>query len=72
MREILETAGWVMYYNCNTCGGNKQYFNNLSKPGYEIRTRPKNNTFSVVLNNRIVAGPFWGYQLEQKITEYVP
>ena len=70
MKQILEAKGWVKYYECNTCG-HKQFYKNVNNPGYEIRTRVKNNTFSILLNNMIIAGPFWGYQLEEKISQYV-
>ncbi|MDF2381331.1 hypothetical protein JMG10_07635 [Nostoc ellipsosporum NOK] len=48
-----------------------QHFSHPEKPGYEIRTRLRSNTFSILLKNHIVGGPFWGYQIEQKLTEHV-
>jgi hypothetical protein len=69
MKQLLESKGWVMYYSCDFCGG-KQYFKNNDKAGYEVRTRIKNNTFTIMLNNRIIAGPFWGYELEEKLLKY--
>lgn len=69
MKQVLESKGWVMYYDCLTCG-HKQYFNHPDKKGYEVRAKVKNNTFSILLNNLIIAGPFWGYEIEQKLLQY--
>jgi hypothetical protein len=71
MKQVLEANGWVMFHECNTCVGHRQYFKKEAKPGYEIRTRTKNNTFSILLNNMVIAGPFWGYELESKLSKYV-
>lgn len=69
MKEVLIAQGWIIYHECNTCGGHRQYFKNKEKPGYEVRCRIRNNTFSILLNNAIIAGPFWGYQLAEKLTQ---
>lgn len=69
MKQVLESKGWVMYYECASCG-HKQYFKNQKKPGYEIRAKVKNNTFSILLNNMIIAGPFWGFEIEEKLLKY--
>jgi hypothetical protein len=66
MKEVLEAKGWIMYYDCITCG-HKQYFNHPDKKDYEIRAKKNNNTFSILLNEMIIAGPFWGYELEEKL-----
>ena len=71
MKQILEAKGWVMFHECNTCSGHRMFFKNDSHPGYEIRNKTKNKTFSILLNNLIVAGPFWEYQLEEKLNQYV-
>lgn len=71
MKEVLIANGWKMYHECNTCAGHRQYFNHSGKPGYEVRTKTKNNTFSILLKNAIVAGPFWGYQMADKLKQYV-
>ena len=71
MKEVLEANGWKMYHECDTCSGHKQFFKNDDKPGYEVRVKVKNNTFSILLNNMIIAGPFWNYQLEESLTKYV-
>lgn len=70
MKEKLEALGWHMYYKCNTCGGQKQYFSHSSFPGYEIRCKLKYQTFSIILNNHHVGGPYWGYQIEAKLAEH--
>jgi hypothetical protein len=67
MREALEAKGWVMYYECILTCGHKQYFNHPDKKGYEIRSKIKNNTFSILLNNMIIAGPYWGFEIEEKL-----
>lgn len=69
MKETLEGNGWTMYYECQTCG-HKQYFSNPSYAGYEVRVRQKKQTFSIVLNNLIIGGPFWAYQLEEKMKKF--
>jgi hypothetical protein len=70
MKETLKDNGWVMYYQCN-CSGGRQHWNNKAKPGYEVRTRTKNKTFSILLNNRVVSGPNWEYELADKLKQYV-
>lgn len=71
MKQVLEAKGWVMYHECNTCSGHRQFFKNENKPGYELRIKVKNQTFSILLNNMVIAGPFWNYQLEEKLLQYV-
>ncbi len=69
MKAILEAKGWVMYYECFVpCA--KQYFNHPGKKGYEVRVKTKNKTFSILLNNMMIAGPFMAYELEQKLIQY--
>jgi hypothetical protein len=69
MKEALQSKGWVMFYECvMPCA--KQQYNHPDKPGYEIRVKPKRQTFSILYQNNIVAGPFWGYQLEEKLLQY--
>jgi len=70
MKQKLEALGWKMYYECDTCGG-KQQFNHESYNGYEIRAKKRTNTFSILLNNHVIAGPFWNYQLEEKLKKHV-
>lgn len=72
MKQTLISLGWEMYYEClNKCGG-KQYFTNELWPKYEVRTRVKSNTFSILLENKVIAGPFMGYVLKEKINEHFP
>ncbi|MDB5200575.1 MAG: hypothetical protein JWO92_2538 [Chitinophagaceae bacterium] len=72
MKEKLEANGWKMYYECNTCAGHKQFYKNDAKEGYEVRIKVKNQTFSILLKNMVIAGPFWGYQIEEKLKKHVP
>lgn len=69
MKQQLIALGWNMYYECITpCA--KQYYDNKQFPGYEIRVRTRKNTFIIVLNNVIIAGPFYAYQLEEKLKQF--
>lgn len=69
MREKLEANGWVMYWQCGApCF--KQYFNHADFDDYEIRYKIKSKTFSIMFKNQVAAGPFWEYQLEQKLEEW--
>jgi hypothetical protein len=63
MKQLLNENGWVMYHECITCAGHRQFYKNDTKPGYEVRIKTKNQTFSILLNNLVIAGPFWGYQI---------
>lgn len=71
MRKVLEGMGWRMYYECVQTCGHKQFFTHDGKPGYEVRTKISTNTFSILLNNHVIAGPFWGYQVEEKLTKHL-
>jgi len=69
MKAQLIALGWIMYYECITpCA--KQYFNNTAFPGYEVRVRTRKNTFSIVSENIIIGGPFYPYQLEEKLKKF--
>jgi len=66
MKTKLIAMGWTMFHECvSPCA--KQHFNRPDKPSYEIRVRTKNKTFSILLNNMVVSGPHWEYQLEEKL-----
>jgi hypothetical protein len=68
--QVLTDNGWRMYYSC-FCGGSlKEYYINKKYPGYEIRVRPKKNTFSIFLNNLIIHGPDFHYKLNDSLTRY--
>jgi hypothetical protein len=71
MKQVLEANGWVMYHECNTCSGHRQFFTKEGKTGYEVRIKTKKNTFSILLNNMVIAGPFWGFELADKLAKYV-
>lgn len=66
MKQQLEELGWKMYYECQSCGF-KQFFSHAEKVGYEVRIRPRQNTFSILKDNMVIAGPFWGYELKAKL-----
>ncbi len=69
MKEALEAKGWKIYWECKSpCY--KQYFNHVAKVGFEIRVRIRNKTFSIIQNNMVIAGPFWEYQLEEKLEKH--
>lgn len=70
MKEILESRGWKMYYECHVCG-RKQHFTHKDKPGYEVKTRVQHNSFTILFNNRVIAGPFAAQLLFKKLTEHV-
>lgn len=70
MKELLTADGWVIFYHCN-CGGGRDHWNKKEKPGYEVRTRSKNKTFSILLNNRVIVGPALEYLLAEKLKQYV-
>lgn len=71
MKEKLLELGWKMYYECDLCQGHMQFFTNEAFPGYEIRIKIRNNTFSILLKNLVIAGPFWGYDIEKKVQAHV-
>lgn len=69
MKDQFIALGWIMYYECVTpCA--KQYFTNPAFPGYEIRVRTRKQQFSIVLDNNIVGGPFYNYQLTEKLKKF--
>lgn len=67
MKEVLVNAGWLMYYSCNCGGTYKEYYSNKSHLGYEVRIKPKRQTFTILNMNHIIAGPDWGYNLQKKL-----
>lgn len=69
MKQQLEAKGWVMYYECRKRCGNKQYYNNVQHPTYEVVV--KGNTFNILMSKHVIAGPFWGYQLDEQLTKFV-
>lgn len=71
LKEQLEERGWKLFYQCDCPSGRKEYFNHPDHANYAIRTKQRQQTFRVVLDNQVIAGPFWGYDLEAKLTKYV-
>lgn len=68
MKEALEAKGWAQYYWCR-CGGGTGYYSNSSFPRYQIRA--KTQSFSIYLDKHAIAGPFYQYQLDEKLKQYV-
>jgi hypothetical protein len=70
--EAINSGGWKMFYECGSCkGGKRRFYNHPEFKGYEIRYRTKQMTFTIFLNNHQIAGPFYGYMLKDKLSEYV-
>jgi hypothetical protein len=70
--QAINEGGWTMFHECGACkGGRRRFYNNPAFPGYEIRYRTSQTTFSIMLNNQKIAGPFYGYMLKDKLKEHV-
>lgn len=65
----LVALGWEVYYTCACKAGKRKFFRNEQYKGYEIRINERKNTFSILQNNSIIAGPDWSYKLETKMIE---
>lgn len=71
MHQKLTELGWKKYYDCKTCPQNpKSYYSHKDHKGFDIVVRTRSQTFSIVLNNRTVSGPHWGYQMADKLKNY--
>ncbi len=68
--QLLIDKGWKMYYSCMCHGTLKEYWTKEKHKNYEIRIRPRRNTYSLLLNNMIIKGPDWLYKLENTLKEY--
>ena len=66
----LTDKGWKLYYSCMCGGAPKEYYNHPSYPGYEVRVRPRRNTFTILSQNMVIAGPNYLYDLDKKLLEY--
>jgi hypothetical protein len=69
MKDVLLALAWRMYYECQACG-HKQYFNHPDKPGYEIRVKAKKQTFAIFLNNHLISGSHYAYQLNDQLAKF--
>jgi hypothetical protein len=67
----LEKGGWRKFYECNCDGSLRQHFENKAHKGFEIVIRPTKNTFRIKMNGQLIGGPFWGYELKQKMAELI-
>lgn len=66
--QRLNDRGWQKYHICGGCtGGAKHFFANPAYQNYVVRVRPLKTTFVIMLDEIIIAGPFWLYQLEEKL-----
>jgi len=70
MKQTLIGLGWKMVFECTTCKGLVQTYEHKDHPGYEIKATIRTNIFSILKQNRIVAGPHWGYQITKKLSEF--
>ena len=71
LNEQLVAIGWKLFYRCDCPSGKKEYFNHVDHPKYAIRTRLREQTFRIVYENHVIAGPFRSGQMEEKIAKYV-
>lgn len=69
MKAKLEAKGWFMYYECTLRCGHKQFYNHVQFKGFEVVV--KDNIFTIRLNNQVIAGPFHGFQLDEKLKQFV-
>lgn len=68
--QLLIDKGWKNHYNC-MCGGQpKQYWSHAAYPSYEIRIRPRRNSYTLWQNNHMIVGPDWNYNMESTLTKY--
>lgn len=72
MNELLTIQGWKKFYECNTCSrfGPVQYYNNPLFKDYEIRVRPRKNTFTIWSKNMQIYGPAWLYEIESALKKF--
>lgn len=68
--QLLKDKGWKMFYSCMCGGSRKEYWSNDSFPGYEIRTRPRKQTFEIRSKNTRVLGPDFAYKLEDVLKKF--
>lgn len=72
MKQILINHGWIFFHACMCGGSRREDYKHADYPAYEIRIRPTNPvrlTFTILNRNMQVAGPEWGYKLENKMKE---
>lgn len=70
MRSKLTIKGWIKYHSCYCGGSLKEYYNHPDHKGYEIRLRPGQASFTLLLDNQIIAGPLYIYKLEETLQAY--
>jgi len=64
MKQVLQSFGWVHYHTCSPSCGKKEHFNHKDKPGLEIVTRPKKNSFAAY-KNKLTIKTGYNYQLAE-------
>lgn len=72
MNQILKANGWIKYYTCKTCKGLIEHYNHKDHPTFEITIRVSRNTARIIQENRIIAGPFWVYNIQGQLDEHIP
>lgn len=68
--QLLNDRGWKMYYHCLCGGSRKEHWSHPDFPGYEIRTRPRRQTFEIRSKNIRVHGPDFAYRLEAALKQH--
>lgn len=67
MKEALTAAGWIFESECSTCKGKVQFYKHKDHGDYRVQIKIRSNTFSFLNANRVIAGPYWGYQMADKL-----
>jgi hypothetical protein len=68
--QLLIDRGWTVYYQCHCGGSLKQHWSNPAFQGYEIRTRPRRQTFEIRSRNIRIYGPDFQYALEGALKKF--
>lgn len=70
--QLLTNQGWKNYHTCTTCSrfGPVQYWSHATFKEYEIRIRPRKNTFTIWSKNLQIHGPAWLYTMESALKQF--
>lgn len=69
MNDGLVSLGWIMFHECTTCSGHVKHYNHPDKPGYQLKVKVKNNTFTIFKDNNLIAGPYWLFEVDKKLKQ---
>jgi len=69
MKELLAGKNWKMFYSCHCNGTYKEYWRNQKYPDYQIITRPRKQTFSILSKNHVIVSPDWSYRMAEKMRD---